>query len=340
MTTGADALARTPSGPAAAAPSVPFGADVLRLDAARETTRIVDHLRSWARRFGRRGAVVGCSGGVDSSVSLALALRAFGTDRVVPLLLQEKESSGENAVLVRALCRRLGTRPVVEDITAPLEGFGCYRRRDDTIREVFPEFDSTWTSRITIPGSPLDGDELGMFALTVVSPEGESRTRRLALPQYLRIVAATNLKQRTRMTTLYLHAESRNYLVVGTANRNERDQGFFVKYGDGGADVDAIAHLYKSQVYHLAEHLGVPQEIRDRPPTTDTYSAPTTEEEFFFRLPFATMDLLWYGEEHEVPPRVVADAMGLDVEQVERAYRQFAQRRRSTVYLRAPVRAL
>lgn len=318
-----------------------FDADVLRVDPEAEVDRILDHLRAAVlQRFRRRGAVVGVSGGIDSSVALALSVRAFGPDRVVPVMLQEKESSPENVVLARELCRRLDVRPVAQDITAPLEGFGCYRRRDAAIRDVFPEYDSTYRSRITLPQSMLDSDAVGLFSLTIVSPEGVEQTRRLPLREYLRIVAATNLKQRTRMCMLYLYAEDRNYAVIGTANKNERDQGFFVKHGDGGADADAIAHLYKTQVYALADHLGIPEEIQQRPPTTDTYSAPTTEEQFFFRLPFATMDLLWYAEEHRVPAAQVAATMDLSVEQVERAFRQFAQRRRTTEYLRSAVLAL
>jgi NAD+ synthase len=322
------------------APSVPFSAAALRLDAEAETQRIVAHLRSSVAALGHRGAVVGASGGVDSSVALALSVRSFGPDRVVPITLQEKESSPENVVLARKLSAGQGVHPLAEDITGALEGFGCYRRRDEAIREVFPEYDSTYKSRITLPGDMLDSDAMGLFSVTIVSPEGVQQTRRLPLRSYLAIVAATNFKQRTRMAMLYHHAESRNFAVIGTANKNERDQGFFVKYGDGGADVDAIAHLYKTQIYQLAEHLGVPEEIQRRPPTTDTYSAPTTEEEFFFRLPFAQMDLLWFAEEHGIAPDEVAGAMGLRTDQVERAFTTFKQRRRSTAHLRTPVLAL
>ena len=318
-----------------------FSRDVLAIDAAAECERIRENLRATVvGEFRRRGAVVGVSGGVDSAVSLALAVRAFGPERVVPLILQEKESSPENPRLVRLLCRSLGVTPVAEDITGALEGLGCYRRRDDAIREIFPEYDSTYRSRLTLPAALLDGDGLAMFSLTIVSPEGEEKSERLPLDQYLRIVAATNFKQRTRMAMLYHHAECRNFAVVGTANKNEREQGFFVKYGDGGADVDAIAHLYKTQVYQLAAYLDVPEEIIGRPPTTDTYSAPTTEEQFFFRLPFEVMDLLCRAEETDAPPEVVATVMGLSPAQVERAFREFRKRRRNTGYLRSPVRAL
>lgn len=318
-----------------------FHRNILDIDPEAEAERIVKHLRvSVSNRFGRKGAVVGVSGGVDSSVVLALSVRAFGPERVLPVMLQEKESSPENVVLVRELCRRSGVSPIAEDITGALVGFGCYRRRDEAIRRIFPDYDSTYKSKITLPGNLLNRGGLNLFSLTIISPEGVQQSERLPLTEYLEIVATTNFKQRTRMAMLYYHAERCNFSVIGTANKNERDQGCFVKYGDGGADVDAIVHLYKTQVYQLARHLGVPESIQNRPPTTDTFSAHTTEEEFFFRLPFETMDVLWYAEEHSVPAEEAAQAMGITSEQVERAYRDFRQKRRTTEYLRSPILTL
>ncbi len=318
-----------------------FDADVLAIDPAAVTEQIVGHLRSSVQnKLNRRGAVVGLSGGVDSSVVLALCVRAFGSDRVCALLLQEKESSPENAVLARQVARREGVTLQAEDITAALEGFGCYRRRDAAIQRLIPEYDSTYRAKISLPGGLLETGTLNVFSLTVISPEGETLTKRLPLDVYLHIVAATNIKQRTRMTMLYHFAELRGYAVIGTANKNERDQGFFVKHGDGGVDVDAIVHLYKTQVYALAEYLDVPEVIRTRPPTTDTYSAPSTQEEFFFRLPFRVMDLLWFASEHGVSSEEAAQVTGLSPEQVERAFRDFAQKRRTTEYLRSAVLTL
>lgn len=320
---------------------VEFHKDILAIDPAEMTDRIVTHLRTTVlTQFGRQGGVVGISGGIDSSVVLALAARAFGPDRVVALLLQEKESSPENVVLARTVARKYGVTPVAEDITGALEGFGCYRRRDEAIRRIFPEYDSTYRSKITLPGDLLDRDTLNVFSLTIISPEGAEKSRRLPLSEYLQIVASTNFKQRTRMSMLYHHAETRNYAVIGTANKNERDQGFFVKYGDGGADVDAIVHLYKTQVYQLAAYLEIPEEIQQRTPTSDTYTAGSTEQEFFFRLPFETMDMLWYAQEHGVSPEEAARVMDLTPRQVERAYRDFEQKHRATAYLRSPILTL
>jgi NAD+ synthase len=265
-------------------------------------------------------------------------VRAFGPEKVTAVMMPEKDSDPESERLARQLTARFGVEPVLENITPVLEGFGCYPRRDEAIRRVFPEFDAQlgYLSKIVLPQNLLEGDTLNFFSLTIITPEGEEKTKRLPPRDMLQIVAASNFKQRARMSMLYYHAELRNYAVIGTANKNEYDQGFFVKYGDGGIDIQAIAHLYKTQVYQLAEYLDVPEAIRQRPPTTDTYSAHSTQEEFFFRLPFETMDLLWYAQEHGVPLGEVAQVMGLSEQQVRRAYADFTRKYRTTEYLRTP----
>jgi NAD+ synthase len=187
-----------------------------------------------------------------------------------------------------------------------------------------------------LPQNLLDDDTLNFFSLTIITPNGDEQTKRLSSTDYAQIVAASNFKQRTRMSMLYYHAEIRNYAVIGTANKNEHDQGFFVKYGDGGVDIQPIAHLYKTQVFQLAKHLDIPDEIQKRPPTTDTYSAPCTQEEFFFRLPFRTMDLLWYAQEHNLPISDVSKEMGLNEAQTQRAFNDFQRKQRTTEYLRMP----
>ena len=311
--------------------------DALEIDPAAETERILAFLRDTVHHAMRRhGAVVGVSGGVDSSVVLALAVRAFGPGRVVAIMLPERDSDPESERLARDVARRFGVEPALEDMTPALEGFQCYQRRDEAIRRVFPGYDpgSGDKARITLPQGLLERDGFNVPSLTVIGPPGEASSRTPGRSEYLQIVAATNFKQRSRMAMLFYHAESRHFAVVGTANKNEHDQGFFVKFGDGGADVQPIVHLYKTQVYRLAEFLGVPKEIRRRPPTSDTYAAGSTQEEFFFRLPFATMDLLWSAQERNVPVEDVAREAGLTAEQVQRAFHDFERKRRTTEYLR------
>ncbi len=314
-----------------------FTRNILAIDPASEADRIVQSLRQKVQKLLRRhGGVVGISGGVDSAVVLALSVRAFGTSRVVAVMMPDKDSDPLSERLARQLAQQFGVEPVLENITPALEGFGCYRRRDEAIRRVFPEYDAArgYKAKIVLPQSLLQENTLNAFSVTIVTPDGTERNAPLPARDFLQIVAASNLKQRSRMATLYYHAELRNYAVIGTANKNEHDQGFFVKYGDAGVDIKAIGHLYKTQVYQLAEYLDVPKAIRERAPTSDTYSAPCTQEEFFFRLPFDLMDLLWYAQEHNIPPSEVAQVMDLEEVQVQRAYEDFFRKSRTTDYLR------
>lgn len=317
---------------------MPFNKNILDINPEIETERLVNLLRNTVyQTLKRRGAVLGISGGVDSSVVLALCVRAFGPERVIPLILPEKDSDPESEKIAYRLAELYGVKPVLELITPALDGFGCYPRRDEAIQRVFPEYDaaSGYKAKIVLPQSPLESRSLNVFYLTIITPDGEELSKRLPPKEYFQIVAASNFKQRTRMMYLYYHAELRNYAVIGTANRNEHQQGFFVKYGDGGADVKPILHLYKTQVYQLAKYLGIPEDIRSRPPTSDTYSAPSTQEEFFFRLPFETMDLLWYAQEHNISASETASGMGLTENQVQNAYDDFIRKQRTTDYLRS-----
>jgi len=307
---------------------------ILAIDAAEETAHIVEILR---RQVGtdlkRRGVVVAMSSGVDSSVCAALAVETFGPARVLGLMMPEHDSDAESTPLAEALARQLGIDYLVEDISAPLTAVGCYRRRNDAIRTVVPEFGDDWACKIILPGTRLDSDRLNVSSLAVRPPGGEVRTVRLPASAYLAIVAATNFKQRIRKMLEYHHADRLHYAVVGTPNRVEYDQGFFVKGGDGLADVKPIAHLYKSQVYMLAEHLGVPAAITGRPPTTDTYSLPQTQEEFYFSLPTAAMDLVLWARETNMGIAAAAATVGLTVEQMTRAFRDLDQKRVTTRYL-------
>lgn len=314
-----------------------FHRDILRLDPEAEVQRIVEQMRhNIFDVLKRKGGVMGVSGGIDSAVVLAIAVQALSPERLVALLLPEMESSPDSARLGHAVCRQFGVTPLVEDATGALIGFGAYRRRDEAVRDIFPEYDSTYKLKITLPDGLMDGRTLNFFSATIVAPDGQETTKRLRPAQFRQIVAATNFKQRSRAALLYFHAELHDYAVIGTPQRNEHDQGFFVKYGDGAMDVKPIGHLYKSQVYQLAEHLNVLEEIRTRPPTSDTYSAGSTQEEFFFRLPFETMDLIWYGLDHDIAAAVVAVEMDLTEQQVQRVYDDILQKRRTTEYLRTP----
>lgn len=314
-----------------------FGPEALALDEEAEVERIVGTIRDYARDYRRKGAVIAVSGGIDSSVVAALCVRALGPDRVFGLHLPEQESDTETLAFSTQLTDWLGIRSAVEDISPILRAAGCYRRRDEAIRAVIPEFGEGYKSKIVLP-SVVDSDAFRLFSVVVEAPDGTRTSKRLPTAAYLEIVAASNFKQRTRKMLEYYHADRLNYIVAGTPNRLEYDQGFFVKLGDGAADVKPIAHLYKTQVYALAAHLGVPEDIRRRPSTTDTYSMPQSQEEFYFSLPYPRMDLCLFGLNNGVPVQDVAAATELTVEQVERVFRDIEQKRRTTAYLhRGPV---
>jgi NAD+ synthase len=314
-----------------------FTKNALNLDPADETNRIVEFLQQKVRRSMRRsGGVVGISGGIDSAVVLALAVRAFGPQKVVAVMMPDKDSDPISEKLARELAASYGVEPILEDITNALEGFDCYRRRDDAIRRVFPQYDAIkgYKAKIVLPQDLLEAGTLNVFSVAIITPDGREETRPLPPREMLEIVAASNLKQRSRMSTLYFHAEARQYAVIGTANKNEHGQGFFVKYGDGGADIQPIAHLFKTQIYQLASYLGVIEGIQKRTPTTDTYSAPCDQQEFFYRLPFETLDLLWCALDRGVPIGQVSKVMGLSEIQVQRAFDDITRKQRTTEFLR------
>ncbi len=288
----------------------------------------------------RKGAVIGISGGIDSSVCLALAVKALGPEKVFGIMMPEKDSSPDSLELADKLAKVFRVETIVENISSALEGFRCYERRDEATKRVFPEFDpSIHKMKIGIKESGLYSNLPPLFYITIIDQPGNEKTERLPANEFRIIMAASDFKQRSRMSILYYHAERLHYAVVGTPNKHEENQGFFVKYGDGGADVMPIAHLYKTQVYQLADYLNIPREIIDRTPTTDTYSAEQTQEEFFFQLPFKQMDLLWYAYENKYDLKEVTDVVGKSVEEVEKIFSNFKRKQSTTEYLRmAPIK--
>lgn len=312
-----------------------FGTDTLALDARAEVDRIIEALRQQV--FGtlrRRGVVVGLSGGIDSSVVAALCVKAFGKDKVLGIFMPESHSSSDSLRLGRAVAAQLGIDSIVEDITPALEGIGAYSRQIEAIRTVVPGYGAGWKCKLVM-APVLEGSGINITRLTVEDPEGNIDTVRLPPAAYLQIVAATNYKQRVRKMTEYYHADRLNFAVAGTPNRLEYDQGFFVKQGDGIADVLPIVHLYKTQVYQLAEYLEIDPEVRRRPPTTDTFSMAQSQEEFYFALPYQLTDLCLYGLNHGVPATEVAGAAGLTADQVEKVFKDIGSKRRAARYLHA-----
>ena len=311
----------------------PFSADALKIDPAAVVEQLSAAIREQVMgKLHRRGVVVGLSGGIDSSVVAALCVRSLGKERVFGLFMPERDSSSDSLRLGRLQADTLGIPSELEAIGDALAGAGCYRRQDEAIRSVFPEYGEGYKSKITLP-SIVESDRLNVMHLTVQDPSGKQTSSRMPPAAFRQLVAATNFKQRIRKMVEYYHADRLGYAVAGTPNRLEYDQGFFVKQGDGAADFKPIAHLYKTQVYALAAFLGVPEEIRSRPPTTDTYSLEQTQEEFFFALPYDKMDICLYARNHGVPAADVAPVLGISTDQVSRVYKDIDAKRKAARYL-------
>ncbi len=308
--------------------------EVIDFDKDKEVEKISNRLREILRnKLHRRGLVIAMSGGIDSSVCAALSVAALGKNKVFGMLLPEQDSSSDSSKRGDLLAKHLGIECVVHDIAPALSAIGCYEWRDEAIKKVFPEYGEGWKNKIVISGG-LEG-QVNHFRLVVQTPDGEMKEDRLPLKEYLQIVAATNHKQRIRKTMEYFHADRLNYAVVGTPNRLEYDQGFFVKNGDGSADVKPIAHLYKTQVYALAKHLGLPDEICSAIPTTDTYSLSQGQDEFYFSLPYQQMDMALWAHNHKIATSELAEALNIDEAHAAFVYNDIETKRRTTQYLHA-----
>jgi NAD+ synthase len=313
-----------------------FSGDTLRLDPEKETARICGRIRElMLTQVKRHGLVIGLSGGIDSSVTAAIAARAVGRDRVLGLEMPERYSAEETLYLSGKLVDFLGIRTVREDISGILESVGFYEKYDAAVRMVIPDYGDGWKSKIVI-SNVMERHGFTIFYIVAQDPDGAFVKKRLPGTPYLEIVAASNFKQRIRKMLEYYHADRLNYAVAGTPNRLEYDQGFFVKLGDGAADIKPIAHLYKTQVYQLAEFFGIPEEIRKRKPTTDTYSLEQGQDEFYFSLPYDKMDACLFGKNNSISVYEVAVELGMKPEQVEKVFKDIDSKRLSTRYLHLP----
>jgi NAD+ synthase len=309
-----------------------FSKDALNLNYEKEVQIITREIQRLVSSFKRRGVVLGLSGGIDSSLTAALAVKAMGKDRVFGIHMPDCHSSSDTLSYSQSISNHFGIDSAIEDITMILESVGCYSRQEKAIQMAIPEYGKGWKSKIVLENI-LTNQGFSFFSVVAQSPDGKMITKRLPMEAYLGILAATNFKQRVRKMMEYYYADKLNFAVAGTPNRLEYDQGFFVKLGDGAADFKPIAHLYKSQVYKMAEFLGVPEKNCKRPPTTDTYSLEQGQDEFYFSLPYEKLDLCLYAKNHSVAAAEVAPVVGLNAEQVEKVFKDIDMKRYSTRYL-------
>ncbi|NIM19931.1 MAG: NAD(+) synthase [Candidatus Latescibacteria bacterium] len=313
-----------------------FSRDVMSIDADKISREIEEFIRDQLRKFFRkRGIVIGLSGGIDSAVAGALSVRAVGPTRVYGVLLPERDSSPKSREYGRKMAETLGIEYSAVEITPMLESFGVYARRDAVVKRYFPDAGGDYKFRLTLPQDLLDRDRINAYSLEVRKKDGSVVTARLSHGDYLEMMAANDIKQRTRMTVLYYEAERRNYIVCGTTNKSETDQGFFVKFGDGGVDIEPLTPLYKNQVLQLGKHLGVPEEILARTPSPDTYSFEVSDKDFYFCLPYDTVDMILYAQENSIDKKETAKALGLGMEELDRAWKDLERKREVTEHLRS-----
>jgi NAD+ synthase len=312
-----------------------FNKEILSIDPESEVQKISDFIREMAvKNFKSRGAVVGLSGGIDSAVVAELCVHALGKERVLGLLLPEIESNPISLKYGKMQAEKMGVKTITVDITQNLESLGVYEERNSVIKRIFPEFDESFKFHITLPQNLLEKDRLNYHTIIIEDGNGSRQAKRISATDWLKISSCQNIKQRTRMIQLFHYAERKNYLVAGTTNKTEVMQGFFVKFGDGGVDIEPLAHLYKTQVYSLARHLGVIMEIIERPPSPDTYSLPVTDKEFYFCMDFSLLDLLLCAYEKDVSLDTVSKTLDLKEKQIQRAFRDFTAKERATWHLR------
>ena len=311
-----------------------FYKEILKLDCESEIERICSFIKQQTIALKRDGIVVGLSGGIDSALSAELSVKALGKESVLGLILPEKDSNPISAEYAKKQAEKLGIKTEKIDITPVLESFGSYKKRDNIVKNIFPDYNSEYRLNITLPRDLLSKDAYNIFTLNISDRHGNVKSSRINKETLNGIVAATDTKQRTRMMHLYYYAEMKNYLVCGTTNRSESIQGCFVKYGDGGVDIEPIEHLYKTQVYQISKYLGVIKEIIDRVPSPDTFSFTVSDEEFYFRMPYDILDPLLYAWENEIKISEVYEALDLEEQQVKRAFRDFTGKYNATKHLR------
>lgn len=312
-----------------------FNKDIFILDCQKEAERIQQFIKDQVfSHFKNRGAVVGLSGGIDSAVVSSLCVNALGKEKVLGLILPEKESNPISSHYAKNHARLLDIQTIEIDITNQLDVLSVYKDRNTVIKQLFPDFDDKYTFNITLPQNLLEKDRISYHTLTIKSPDDQTESKRLSSKDWLAISSSQNIKQRTRMINLYKHADKNNYLVAGTTNKSEVMQGFYVKHGDGGVDIEPIAHLYKTQVYQLAEYLNVTEEIINRAPSPDTYSLPVTDEQFYFCMPYELADFLLYAYENDIPEGEVCEVLKLSPDQIKRVFRDFKAKEHATWHLR------
>ena len=266
--------------------------------------------------YQKKGVVIGLSGGIDSAITAALCTKSIGSEKILGLILPEKESDVNSKNLALQIAEKYNIDTETIDITNILESFGVYENKEKIVKEKFPNYNEKCKYRVVVPSK--SENNIGMPFLEILDDENIVHKLKISSFDFLNLTAATSIKHRVRMTMLYNYAEKNNFTVVGTTNKTEYLQGYFVKYGDGGSDIEPLVHLYKTQIYQIANFLKLPEEIINQDASPDVWSFKTSDEEFFYAVPYNIVDLILYGREKNLSINEIAKFLNLESEKIEK----------------------
>jgi NAD+ synthase len=267
-------------------------------------------------KFQRKGAIIGISGGIDSAVMASICTRSVNPNQVLGLIMPEKESDPSSQILAEKIANQLDIETKIIDITSILESFGVYENKEKIIKEKFSNFNNNCIYSVRVPSK--FGNSVGIPFLEILDDKNKKHQIKISASEFLTLTASSSIKHRVRMTLLYYYAEKNNFCVVGTTNKSEFLQGYFVKYGDGGTDIEPLSNLYKSQIYQISEFLNIPREIHEKDASPDIWSLKTSDEEFFYSVPYHIVDLILYARENNMTESEIEKISDFSLEQIKK----------------------